>query len=61
MIAFSAVTCPKCQEWRATMITEVIDPMGKRYFCGCCAHEFKALDSPPAVDTPLPRDRPPAR
>jgi hypothetical protein len=45
MITFSAVTCPKCHEWRATMITEVIDPMGKRYFCGCCAHEFRATSS----------------
>jgi hypothetical protein len=23
----------------------VIDPMGKRYFCGCCAHEFRATSS----------------
>jgi transposase-like protein len=40
-MTFSAVTCPKCGEWRATLVTEVIDPMGKRWFCSVCAHEFK--------------------
>jgi hypothetical protein len=60
MVTFSEVTCPRCLEWRETMITVVIDPMGKRYYCGCCSHEFKAPCSPPAANTPRPRGTTPA-
>jgi hypothetical protein len=45
MITFAEVSCPKCGEWRSTLITIVIDPMGKRYSCDCCAHEFKDTSS----------------
>lgn len=35
------IICPKCGEDRPTLVTEVIDPLGKRYFCSLCAHEFR--------------------
>lgn len=40
-----AVVCPKCGEDRVTLVTEVIDPMGKRWFCSVCAHEFRVESS----------------
>ena len=45
MVKVGAITCPKCGEDRETLITEVIDPMGKRWFCSVCAHEFKVTSS----------------
>jgi ribosomal protein S27AE len=54
MVTFSKVTCPKCGEWRETLITLVIDPLGERYYCGVCAHEFKESD----VLREAPRDWP---
>lgn len=44
------IACPKCGEDRPTLITEVVDPMGRRFFCAVCAHEFretKAWDGDP--------------
>lgn len=35
------VPCAKCGEDRPTLISEINDPLGKRYFCGVCAHEFR--------------------
>lgn len=35
------IPCPKCKEDRPTLISEINDPMGKRYFCCLCAHEFR--------------------
>jgi hypothetical protein len=51
----SVPQCPKCGEWRATLISQIIDPMGKRYYCSVCAHEFKikGLNAPPRPDTRL--------
>lgn len=40
MMTASDVVCPKCHEWRTTLITEINDPMGKRFYCCCCSHEF---------------------
>ena len=41
------ITCPRCGEDRPTLITEVIDPMGRRFYCAVCAHEFKkGLNAP---------------
>lgn len=34
------VSCTKCGEDRPTLISEIIDPMGKRYYCCVCAHVF---------------------
>ena len=42
MITFAEVPCPKCGEWRSTLITIVIDPLGKRFSCDCCAFEYDA-------------------
>lgn len=36
-----AIICPKCGEDRVSLVTAVIDPMGKRWFCAVCAHEFR--------------------
>jgi len=41
MTTFSDVACPKCHEWRASLITKITDPMGERYYCCVCAHEFR--------------------
>ena len=41
MVTFSSVSCPRCQEWRASLITEITDPMGQRYYCCVCACEFR--------------------
>ena len=40
-VLIGAVACPKCHEDRVTLVTEVIDPMGRRWFCSVCAHEWK--------------------
>jgi hypothetical protein len=45
MITFADVPCPKCGEWRTSLITTVIDPMGKRFSCDCCAHEYRETSS----------------
>jgi hypothetical protein len=41
MITPGAVVCPKCTEDRPTLISEINDPMGKRYYCCVCGHEFR--------------------
>ena len=42
-----AVVCPKCGEDRSpTMISEINDPMGKRFYCCCCGHEFREQKFP---------------
>lgn len=41
MVTLSAVTCPRCREDRASLITEINDPMGRRYYCCVCGLEFK--------------------
>jgi transposase-like protein len=40
-VQIGGVVCPKCGEDRVTLVTEVIDPMGKRWFCSVCACEFR--------------------
>jgi hypothetical protein len=44
------VACPRCGEDRVTMITEVIDPMGRRYFCCLCALEFRVTGRKDATE-----------
>lgn len=35
------VACPRCHEDRVSLIHEITDPMGKRYYCCVCGYEFK--------------------
>lgn len=42
MVKIGDVVCPRCGEDRETLVTPVEDPMGKRWFCSVCAHEFRA-------------------
>ena len=52
MTTFSAVACPKCGEWREKLITPIDDPMGKRFYCCVCAHEFReSFCTPPAPES----------
>lgn len=43
MATVGTVTCPQkgCGEDRVSLIHEINDPMGKRYYCCVCGHEFK--------------------
>lgn len=41
-----AVACPRCTEDRPTLITEINDPMGKRYYCCVCGYEFRLVPAP---------------
>lgn len=41
MVTPGRVTCPKCLEDRPTLISEITDPLGKRFYCCVCGHEFK--------------------
>lgn len=34
------VVCPKCHECSTTLVTEVRDYRGWRYFCAVCAHDW---------------------
>lgn len=34
------VTCGKCGEDRPTLIHEITDPRGTRFYCCVCGHEF---------------------
>ena len=47
MVKVGEITCPKCGEDRETLITPVIDPLGKRWFCSVCAHEFRVIEVRP--------------
>ena len=45
-VLIGAVVCPKCHEDRVTLIHEISDPMGKRFYCCCCGHEFREQKFP---------------
>lgn len=38
------ITCTKCGEDRPTLIHEITDPLGKRYYCCVCGHEFQSSE-----------------
>lgn len=44
--------CPRCGEDRPTLITEVIDPMGRRFYCCMCAFEFKPVKETARILSP---------
>lgn len=49
MITPGAVTCPQkgCGEDRPTLIHKITDPMGERFYCCVCGHEFRLrLETP---------------
>lgn len=50
MVPSGEITCPKCGEDRGTLISEINDPRGKRFYCCVCGHEFReSLRTPPEV------------
>lgn len=54
MIPLSDVACPRCGEDRATLISEVIDPTGKQFYCCVCsysARSFRTADHSTNNDT----------
>jgi formate dehydrogenase maturation protein FdhE len=44
--------CPKCGEWRATLISQITDPLGERYYCAVCAHEFRTVKEKAKILSP---------
>lgn len=61
MVTIGDVACPRCDEDRVTMISVIIDPMGKRYYCSMCAYEFREQESPRDASTRVARDSAPVR
>lgn len=57
MVKIGEVACPKCGEDRETLVSEVIDLMGQRYFCSVCAHEFRPSEKSKAVALTNSTDR----
>lgn len=45
MVTPGTVTCPKKGCGEDVMIDEINDPMGKRFFCRVCAHEFTEAEA----------------
>jgi len=45
------VVCPHCDEDRVSLIHEIKDTLGKRYYCCVCGHEFKESKRYTAVVT----------
>lgn len=46
MVTPGTVVCEKCGEDRPTLIHKIVDPLGERFYCCVCGHEFKAPCSP---------------
>lgn len=46
-VQIGEVACPRCHEDRVSLIHEIVDPLGTRFYCCVCACEFR----PDAVNT----------